>query len=565
MIRFLALIAALSAAAPQQSGRPAEQITIGSAWVIGIVTDARTGLPISGAKVTISGSSRPPEADVITDGDGQFVFSRVAAGRYGLNVKRGGYFDGGFGQRQPLDPVSTFTLAEGERRSGIAIALVKPAAVTGTILDESGEPVVKLTVRAFSREYLGGRPHYAVAGEGVTDDRGTYRIGRLVAGDYIVGVPLTRPRGLPGEDEDKQENGIPRDGGAVSQLPPAANGHAQVFPAAYFPSGVAAPYATAVSVDFGDVRRNMDLQVRVAPAFRLSGVALLPPGAKRGVRVRLSTLEEQEFAGAEVASMVLSDSGAFATGGLAPGQYVLSIDTPEAWASEVVSIADADLSNVRLVMRDPLKVAGRLAFEGSQPNPEAQTVQNLQLTVERADGLPILNKPQASIDRSGSNFEVKGLTPGRYVVRMARGMPNWYLKSVSYQGRDVSQSAFEITSSDVAGLVATFTDRPASVAGTIIGQTETSDITVFVFPQDPQRWLDFGPEGRAFRAVDVRNGSFEVPDLPAGDYILVALAASAAQPWRQPSFLQPASRAGTIVRVTEGTVTKVDAKVSVIR
>jgi hypothetical protein len=528
--------------------------------ISGTISDARTGLPIAGARVEISGTSRPPDAEVFTDNGGTFVFSNIAAGRYAIKAKRSGYFDADFGQRQPLGPGTPIALNDGERMTGLSIPLVKPAAVTGTVLDDGGEPVVKLAVRAYVRTFKGGRPHYEAIATGLTDDRGVYRIGRLVAGDFLVGVPVTRPRGTSDDDDDGT---MPRDGGALAFLPPAGNGRAQVYPSAYFPAGVAAPYATAVALDFGEVRRNIDLQIRPAPAYRVTGSLLLRPGAKRTGRVRLAAVDEDAFEGGEVASIAVAESGTFAVGGIPPGQYVLRAETADAWAAELISISDADLTDVQLQMRGPLRVSGRVSFEGDRPEPDAETSQGLSLSIERADGGAMTAEPNFSLDRTGRNFVITGVLPGRYVVRLERGLPSWLLRSASLQGRDVSLTAFEVTNADVQGLAVTLTDRITSVSGTVSGAE--NNVSVFVFPQDQQRWVDFGSEGRAFRVIDAGNGPFEVTELPPGDYVFVAAVGDSNLTWKQPSFLQAALRVGTAVRVVEGAPARVDLKVVVVR
>ncbi len=561
LLRCLGAIVALAATAAPQQNQPSVPVTIGSGAIIGTVTDERTGIPISSVTVTIAGTTRPPEREVTTDSAGAFVFSRIAGGTYTISAKRSGYFDGEFGQRQPLGAGAALTVEDGERRTGVRIALVKPGAVTGTVRDEAGEPVVKLAVRAYVRQYFGGRAFYAEFGSVLTDDRGMYRIGRLPAGDFVVGVPVTRPRA----ESDDRTSAMPRDGGALLELPPGGNGKSQIFPASYFPAGVAAPFATPVSIGFSETRRNVDLQVRPAPAFRVTGNVVLPVDARRTARVRLTIVGEDQFQGSQVASVAVTDAGTFAIGGVPPGQYLVKVGTAEAWASQLISITDADVLDLRLLVHDPLQVSGRIVFDGSQSAPDAETAREVVLAVERADGRAISDKPVFGIDRNGRNFSIGGLMPGRYIVRMDRGPRNWFLRNVVLQGRDVSQTAFEVASGDVVGLTATLSNLAATVRGTVTGTADTSNVAVFLFPQDQQRWVDFGTGRRAFFAVDVRNGAFDVLGIPAGDYIAVALVADAQSAWRQPAFLTAASRVGTPVRVTEGGTSQADLRVVSIR
>jgi hypothetical protein len=544
--------------APQD--RPRDSVTVGTGSVLGLVTDARTGQPVSGAIVTIAGTTRPPDTEARTDGEGRFILDHIAAGRYSITAKRGGYFDAEFGQRMPLGTGETFALGDGERRDAVDLALVKPAAISGTVLDDAGEPVVKLDVHAYRRIYVGGRPRYIAVSVDGTDDRGVFRIGRLPAGDYIVGVPVTRPRGI----DDDRSGDMPRDGGAVSALPPV-NGRGQVYPASYFPSGVTAQNATVITVDFGEVRRNVDLQIRPAAAMRLTGTVTLRPGMKGNPRVRLTAVDATQFEDGDIADVSASESGGFAINAIPPGQYRLQADLNGAWASDVVALSDSDLPDVRLLMRDPLRVTGRISFEGSRPDPGLAANTDLGLSIERADGVRLPQAPVFTLDNTGRNFVLSGVVPGRYLLALDRAPSTWSLKSAIYQGRDVSQAAFDVTTSDASGVVVTLTDRPAILSGRVIDATATANVVVFVFPKDPQQWVDFGPSGRGFRAVDAHAQRFDIRDLAPGDYIAIAIDTDIAFPWKTPDFLASAARTGTPFQLTEGGMRQLDLTVSSIK
>jgi hypothetical protein len=561
MHRLPAAILAIAGLFAPPQDRARDQVTVGTSVVLGTVTDARTGLPVSGAIVTIAGTTRPPDTEVRSDGEGQFIIDHVAAGRYSIAVKRSGYFDAEFGQRQPLGVGETFTLNDGERRAGVDISMVKPAALLGTVLDDAGQPVVKLDVHAYRRSYAGGRPRYTAVGIDATDDRGVFRIGHLPAGDYIIGVPVTRPRGI--DDGDRSAD-MPRDGGAVSALP-QISGRSQVYAPAFFPSGVAPASATVVTVDFGEVRRNVDFQVRPAPALRVAGIVTKRPGSKGNPRIRLAPVGGPLFEEGEIADVSASESGAFAINAVPPGQYRLQASLNGGWADEPLSLSDSDVEDVRMLMRDPLRVSGRIAFEGTQTDPGRAADAELAVRVDRADGLRIEQPPAFTLDATGRNFTLAGLPPGRYLLAVDRAPAGWSLKSTSYQGRDVSQSAFDLTTGDAGGIVITLTDRSAIVSGRVSGAGADADIAVFVFPRDPQRWVDFGPSGSGFRAIQTRAGRFDIRDLPPGDYIAIAAETDVALAWKTPDFLQAAARNGTPFQLSDGATYQLDLTVSAIK
>ena len=64
--------------------------------------------------------------------------------------------------------------------------------LTGTVIDEAGEPVVGAHVQCFRREFVGGRPRFVPGVTAGTDDRGIYRLAGLAPGEYKVAVQATQ-------------------------------------------------------------------------------------------------------------------------------------------------------------------------------------------------------------------------------------------------------------------------------------------------------------------------------------------------------------------------------------
>src|SRR6185436_1861789 len=80
-------------------------------------------------------------------------------------------------------------IEDGQRISDLKIRLWKCAVLTGTVLDEAGEPAVGISVRALRRSSVSGKTGFSVAGNAITDDRGIYRISSLTPGEYAVAIP----------------------------------------------------------------------------------------------------------------------------------------------------------------------------------------------------------------------------------------------------------------------------------------------------------------------------------------------------------------------------------------
>jgi hypothetical protein len=94
----------------------------------------------------------------LTDDRGRFVFRDLpAADGYTVSTVRIGYVDGAFGQSALLGPTGKITLTNGQWFANADIAMWKPGAIGGRVMDEFGEPMVGVYVRALARLLIAGR------------------------------------------------------------------------------------------------------------------------------------------------------------------------------------------------------------------------------------------------------------------------------------------------------------------------------------------------------------------------------------------------------------------------
>ena len=209
------LVVAITAAAsaqrgagpsPGQAGGPATPIGL----IVGRVVDAGTGQPVPEAEVTVAmrtpapppgpaGAMPPmrpdfpsPNVRLLTGVDGRFVIRDLPAGNVQITVKAPGYLSGSQGQTWPGGPPSPIQISAENKLVPASIRLWKHAVITGMVTDERSEPAVNVQVRALVRTYRQGQPRFGGAGFGRTDDRGMYRIAGLTPGDYVVLVPQTQ-------------------------------------------------------------------------------------------------------------------------------------------------------------------------------------------------------------------------------------------------------------------------------------------------------------------------------------------------------------------------------------
>jgi hypothetical protein len=335
----------------------------GTGLIFGTVFDGSSGRPVAGAVVTLAGAGLSPATGglrILTDSDGQFVCRGLPDGSLMLNVTKGGYLPGAYGRRTPGGPFRPLQLADGQRVGGVRIPIWRTAAITGTIVDEAGEPVVGIEVRAYRRTFLSGRRALRQEAQSQTDDRGAYRMFNLTPGQYVVGVASTTvavpadviaayqagiSSNAPGRDALVRDlvsisaGGMPMMGPGSVQvsglvmnargrltMPSSSDGRTFAYPTTFYPAAAASAQASIVTVGSGEERSSIDIQMKPAPAVSVSGVVTGPEGPASFVGVRLVPADAELMATELEMSNTMSDgAGAFRLINVTPGQYMLKV------------------------------------------------------------------------------------------------------------------------------------------------------------------------------------------------------------------------------------------------
>jgi hypothetical protein len=338
---------------PIMGGPPDKPLVAGTGLILGQAVDAGSKRPISGALVTLSLAGYVP-AQVLADAEGRFVFRDLPAGRFNLTATRPGYADGGFGRTRPSGPTQGIELAVDQRQGDITIPLWKFAAVGGTVLDENGDPLVGAQVRMLRQSTVAGKRQLQPAGIDTTDDRGTYRIGSLVPGEYLVVLPMASNSGSPlellGAPLDRvavafSALGAAGGGGggggmsfsSVSFDPLAGgadastagltdDGHVIVYPTTFYPVAGSPTRATLVTVASGDERLGVDFQLRPVRTLKVSGTLTGPEGPASNLPVTLTPADYEDLVTPIGAPTAMTDgAGRFTFGSVTPGSYVLRV------------------------------------------------------------------------------------------------------------------------------------------------------------------------------------------------------------------------------------------------
>jgi hypothetical protein len=607
------------AAAPQPQPK-------GTGIIAGQVIDASTNQPIGGATVSMNPRLSAPRSAgpgpaspvvpirLITGADGRFVIHDLSKGSYVINANADGYLGGTSGQARPGATSEPIDVGDGERVTDVRIRLWRSAVITGTVVDEAGEPAVVTPVRVYRRIAVAGRVRYTPTSYASTDDRGVYRASGLSPGDYIVAVPQTQAT-MPTTIMDSMLQGIAggsapisgalmdvmsSSGGAIrgtgvrvgdlmlsseaGAVAPASDGRIFAFQTVLYPAAVSLSQASLVTLKSGEERSGIDLQLRLAPTFRLSGTVSFPGGTAGMLTVRLTPAADDGTGdlGFDVATAATRPDGTFTFLGVPPGQFFVRVIKPprpaipaelannpmvqmafgggglaQALYGEVpVTVGSSDINDIAIVLNEGVKLTGRMVFDGALPPPQAQQLRSISITLQAADGRSTgaVAGFQQTIVEQDATFKTPNYPAGKYLINAGNPGPGWMVRSIVVDGRDVTNEPFDLRD-DLANVVVTYTDKVGQVNGIVHaaqGVPIASGSTVFMFPADYRARIA-NADARRFRNAAVsKTGAYTFGGLAAGEYLVAAMDGDDVPDNRDTPFFDALARVATHVTIGEG-------------
>jgi hypothetical protein len=512
---------------PPRATRPGEDPQKGTSVLRGYVVASDTGNPIRRALVRATSQDGRSGGMTQTDADGRFEIKELLGGRYTLMVSKAGYVSMSYGQRRPEQQGTVLEITDGTMVDKIAFSLPRGGVITGTVLDEFGDPVAGAQVNALRFRYMNGARRMMPSGGGQTDDRGMFRMYGLAPGDYFVSAAVRAPQQIMM--------------GPTSVASSPAEGYAPT----YYPGTPNPAEATRISVRAAQETSNISLALIATRLSNVSGRAVTSANAPvvQGMVMMIPADRLSVGVSAGMSNAMTRADGTFQLIGVAPGTYNLSLrprgmPTPDAeFASMRVTVGADNLDNVLLVTSRGAIARGIVTTDEGIPPP--MRPEQVTLFARPTEPDTMMMAPGDSKVHPDWTFEMTGLSEARLFTGNVSEAPDWSLKAVLHNGIDVTDTPIDfVPGQTVDGFEIVLSRKRTELSGQISGErgAPETDATVVVFSEDPARW-GFGT--RYVRtARPNQDGRYNLRGLPPHDYLVVVVKDLEPGQAQDPEFLE---------------------------
>jgi hypothetical protein len=368
-------------------------------------------------------------------------------------------------------------------------------------------------------------------------------------------VPLERPVGTL----------YLRLSGGLHQPKPSADGRPMTYRTIFFPDVANVAEAQTVTLDSGELRGGIDLQLRPVAATTVRGELTSPKGFAQGGDVWLRLAGDPRPEASDARTWLQPGSGTFSLLDVPAGSYVLEatrtagrgcdvtvVDSESKLTPVQVNVTAAGVDGLVMPLSKGSAVAGSIVLHGTSNPPE--NLADIHLDLRPLDHPD--EWPWAHDDGSNLSFRVDDLMPGLYEMQAWHSaFPRlWWLEKVTISGRDVTGLPLVVGVDGLDNVVVTLADHPTSIGGTVNTSTNqpVADATVVLFPVDRTLWQYARVGALRFQTSRALRGVYEFENVPAGDYFIAAVDETTMDAWPSSSFLERAAALAKRVTVKSG-------------
>jgi hypothetical protein len=473
----------------------------------------------------------PSDRRVSTNADGRYEVRDLPAGEYSLKAERGGYLTLAYGQRRTGEVGKPLRLGEGQTVNAIDFALPRLGVISGRVVDDTGEPIAKVSVWAmqFGR-HQGARkliPFFVPeeccwrGGHAGTDESGQYSL-VLPPGEFVVMVQSRET--WPLESDTTQVYG---------------------YPPSFYPGVTEPNQAHRIKVEVGQEVGNIDFSLVPARTSRVSGTVLNAAGTPvddESVALSQEVMGPQGGSTFAPTTVQTGPEGRFVVNNVQAGEYMLAVRSaatnlqPAQEARRMIQVAGIDIDGLVIVTGSGGTLRGQVSSDDGTPVPGVDRLVVRARPLTWAARMSALGSSGNGRVNADGTFEVNAVV-GPVVLRIGTLAGDWTLKAIQLNGRDLADDPIEVRHGEVlSGVRVVLTNRPTQVRGGLVDEKQQpADGTVVIFPEDQSRWRE---DSRTIRAARPdQHGEFSITGLPAGKYLVAAVDYVQDGQWYDPEFL----------------------------
>lgn len=506
----------------------------GKAEITGQVVDAVSGQPLKKVWINARSSERGGGRNAITtvtDAEGRFDFKNLDPGRYQLIAQRNGYVQQSYGQKAQGEAGTPITAAAGQKFTDIVFRLIQGGVVSGRVVDEDGEPLVRASVLALEFRYLAGKRKLIPVGSATTDDRGEYRIFGIRPGQVYLRASF------------RGNGGFFDSGNEVESGTQEQSSYAPMF----FPNVRDAGQAVPIGLHGGD-ELHADFSLLPERAFSLSGRVSggMQGVSGRGTWLMLSPRDQTDLAftfGGQNNSFTDSDSK-FTFKHVLPGSYYLMAQQNEeghtASGRIAVDVRESNVQGVVVALAPRAEITGHVSFESANTG----KVTDLRVSLVPDENQSFMGGDSARVKDDGS-FTIEAAPEEHYKLSVYGVAPEMYVRS-AVAGREgvLDKGLTGGTSRSLEIAVA----QGGQLSGAVKNADGTADagVSVVLVPERPLPGLS---DDDRTAATD-QNGNYKLIGVRPGRYRVYAFERMEPGAFQDPEWLKQYENDGKSVEIS---------------
>ena len=443
----------------------------------------------------------PEQHTAFTNARGEFRIEGVPEGRYfiGVNgrgvvstdsfIEIGDYRETRY-DRNDLRQYFEEIEIDGRTSKQVVIRAHRGGIISGKVSYANGDPAIDHPITILRRK----GDKYAVFFTNsntmqmvlLTDDRGVFRVSGLPIGEYIVGATPVIEHGELVKDSTLEANMI---GSSLSMT--------------FHPSTMLPTQAPPISIKAGEEKTGIDITLADQQSHIVAGVVRRRDNRRPVPRARVRIIRKETYETIGRAFWPYSegmpgvgtdDQGRWRLREVPDGRYIIFVEpSDDGLPSEQntfpikrqeIEVSGRNIDNLMIELGNGATVSGTVVVEsGAVP---AGIYVGL-----KQEGFQSF-EPSAIVQRTGA-FVIPGVSPGKayFFINPGEGAERLYLKSITWNGKDVLRESLEIGADEkiedvrivLSRQVATLTIRVLSIFGAPV-----ENVSLALVPSDPARW-----------------------------------------------------------------------------